>query len=78
MMKISKTVETTQRHPQLSSMKIVKRDGRLVDFDDQKIYDALVKAKTQVSGELSPLDHERILEIVERVPRNCRTFHKQC
>ena len=25
--------------PSLESMKIIKRDGRLVDFDDQKIYD---------------------------------------
>ncbi|NLM67454.1 MAG: anaerobic ribonucleoside-triphosphate reductase, partial [Enterococcus sp.] len=53
--------------PSLESMKIIKRDGRLVDFDDQKIYDALVKAKKQVSGELSPLDHEHILNIVEKV-----------
>ncbi|WP_122645380.1 anaerobic ribonucleoside-triphosphate reductase [Enterococcus mediterraneensis] len=67
MMKITKTAENPTIHPQLSTMKIVKRDGRLVDFDDQKIYDALVKAKKQISGELSPLDHERILEIVERV-----------
>lgn len=53
--------------PSLESMKIIKRDGRLVDFDDQKIYDALVKAKKQVSGELSPLDHEHILKIVEKI-----------
>lgn len=51
----------------LDSMKIIKRDGRLVDFDDQKIYDALVNAKRQISGELSPLDHKLILNIVEKV-----------
>ncbi|MHC5269785.1 anaerobic ribonucleoside-triphosphate reductase [Enterococcus sp. LJL98] len=51
----------------LARMKIIKRDGRLVDFDDQKIYDALVNAKRQISGELSPLDHELILKIVEKV-----------
>lgn len=51
----------------LDSMKIIKRDGRLVDFDDQKIYDALVNAKRQISGELSPLDHQLILTIVEKV-----------
>lgn len=51
----------------LDSMKIIKRDGRLVDFDDQKIYDALVNAKRQISGKLSPLDHQLILTIVEKV-----------
>ncbi|MCD1023785.1 anaerobic ribonucleoside-triphosphate reductase [Enterococcus sp. SMC-9] len=54
-------------HPQLQTIKIIKRDGRLMDFDDQKIYDALVKAKQQIHGELSPIDHERLLEIVERI-----------
>src|SRR5699024_6953478 len=33
----------------------------------QKIYDALVKAKKQISGELSPLDHEQILKMVEKI-----------
>lgn len=51
----------------LRTMKIVKRDGRLVDFDDQKIYNALIKAEQKISGTLDPLVHERIQEIVERV-----------
>lgn len=56
-------------HPRLREIKIIKRDGRRVDFDDQKIYDALIKAKRESVDyqPLSPLDHERILEIVERV-----------
>ena len=37
-----KSEQTISLHPSLASMKIIKRDGRLVDFDDQKIYDALV------------------------------------
>lgn len=61
------TKATSAVLPKLSQMKIVKRDGRLVDFDDQKIYEALVKAEKQIHGDLSPIDHERILEIVERV-----------
>ncbi|MFB5312373.1 anaerobic ribonucleoside-triphosphate reductase [Enterococcus gallinarum] len=61
------TEQSGGSHPQLTQLKIVKRDGRLVDFDDQKIYDALVKAQRKVKGELSPLDHERILEIVEGI-----------
>ena len=64
-----KRKDTQMYHAQkgLDSMKIIKRDGRLVDFDDQKIYDALVNAKRQISGELSPLDHQLILTIVEKV-----------
>ena len=64
-----KRKDTQIHHAQkgLDSMKIIKRDGRLVDFDDQKIYDALVNAKRQISGELSPLDHQLILTIVEKV-----------
>ena len=47
-----KRKDTQMHHAQkgLDSMKIIKRDGRLVDFDDQKIYDALVNAKRQMSG----------------------------
>ena len=64
-----KRKDTQMHHAQkgLDSMKIIKRDGRLVNFDDQKIYDALVNAKRQISGELSPLDHQLILTIVEKV-----------
>ena len=64
-----KRKDTQMYHAQkgLDSMKIIKRDGRLVDFDDQKIYDALVNAKRQISGELSPVDHQLILTIVEKV-----------
>ncbi|MDH6364580.1 anaerobic ribonucleoside-triphosphate reductase [Enterococcus sp. PF1-24] len=51
----------------ISNVKVVKRDGRLVDFDDQKIYDALIKAEENIHGEITPLVHERIQEIVYRV-----------
>jgi len=52
---------------QLSDMKVIKRDGRLVHFNAQKIYDALLKAKKHLEGKLSPLDHEHINRIVEQV-----------
>nr|WP_284246966.1 anaerobic ribonucleoside-triphosphate reductase [Tetragenococcus halophilus] len=52
---------------QLSDMKVVKRDGRLVNFNAQKIYDALLKAKKHLEGKVSPLDHEHINRIVEQV-----------
>ena len=69
MMEIKKEATAASALPRLSQMKIIKRDGRTVDFDDQKIYDALVKAKREsVNNQpLSPLDHERILDVVERV-----------
>ena len=47
----------------LSTIKVVKRDGRLVTFDDQKIYDALITSK-------SPIDCCRCQS------RNCRTFYQ--
>lgn len=54
-------------NPRLTQMKVMKRDGRLVDFDDQKIYEALLKAEQKIHGQVDPLTHERIQEIVERV-----------
>ena len=67
MMDLKSDQGASEVQPQLQTIKIIKRDGRLMDFDDQKIYDALVKAKQQIHGELSPIDHERLLEIVERI-----------
>lgn len=49
------------------NIKVVKRDGRHTAFDDQKIYDALIKAETKIKGSVDPLAHERIQSIVERV-----------
>jgi ribonucleoside-triphosphate reductase len=51
----------------LKTIKVIKRDDRLVDFDDQKIYDALIKAEEKIHGKLSPLSDARIQSIVERV-----------
>ncbi|WP_313508756.1 anaerobic ribonucleoside-triphosphate reductase [Enterococcus sp.] len=68
MMEIKRNPEQgLTRQPHLANLKIVKRDGRLVDFDDQKIYDALVKAQRNAQGELTPIDHENIMEIVESI-----------
>jgi ribonucleoside-triphosphate reductase len=53
--------------PSLKNIKVVKRDGRHTAFDDQKIYDALIKAETKIKGSVDPLAHERIQSIVERV-----------
>lgn len=61
-----KTEQSVSFSSELSDMKVIKRDGRLVSFNAQKIYNALVKAKKHVEGELSPLDHKRISQIVEQ------------
>lgn len=42
-----KTVVTQQ--PETSQMKVIKRDGRHVDFDEQKINEALIKAEKKNS-----------------------------
>ncbi|HCS30033.1 MAG TPA: anaerobic ribonucleoside-triphosphate reductase [Enterococcus sp.] len=54
-------------HNQLKKMKVVKRDGRFVVFDDQKIYDALLKATKQVNGPLQASDHQVIHQIVAQI-----------
>ncbi|MBV7389316.1 anaerobic ribonucleoside-triphosphate reductase [Enterococcus sp. ALS3] len=51
----------------LGEMKVIKRDGRQTIFDDQKIYDALIKAQAKIQGSLDPLSHVKIQSIVEKV-----------
>ena len=50
------------------TIKVIKRDGRLVRFDADKIYKALLKASNQVV-EMSPLVEAKLEEIAERVVR---------
>ncbi|WP_164683961.1 anaerobic ribonucleoside-triphosphate reductase [Streptococcus hyointestinalis] len=50
------------------TIKVIKRDGRLVRFDANKIYKALLKASNQVV-EMSPLVEAKLEEIAERVVR---------
>ncbi|EGP4825971.1 anaerobic ribonucleoside-triphosphate reductase [Enterococcus faecium] len=60
-----KTVVTQQ--PETSQMKVIKRDGRHVDFDEQKINEALIKAEKKIHGSLSPLTYEKIQMIADLV-----------
>ncbi|HBE2188869.1 anaerobic ribonucleoside-triphosphate reductase [Enterococcus faecalis] len=53
----------------LSTIKVVKRDGRLVTFDDQKIYDALIKAEQKIHDQVTPLTHQKVRSIVADVNR---------
>ena len=53
----------------LSTIKVVKRDGRLVTFDDQKIYDALIKAEQKIHDQVTPLTYQKVQSIVADVNR---------
>ncbi|MCU9762972.1 anaerobic ribonucleoside-triphosphate reductase [Enterococcus faecalis] len=53
----------------LSTIKVVKRDGRLVTFDDQKIYDALIKTEQKIHDQVTPLTHQKVQSIVADVNR---------
>ncbi|EGO6607313.1 anaerobic ribonucleoside-triphosphate reductase [Enterococcus faecalis] len=53
----------------LSTIKVVKRDGRLVTFDNQKIYDALIKAEQKIHDQVTPLTHQKVQSIVADVNR---------
>ncbi len=53
----------------LSTIKVVKRDGRLVTFDDQKIYNALIKAEQKIHDQVTPLTHQKVQSIVADVNR---------
>jgi ribonucleoside-triphosphate reductase len=55
--------------PALTAMKVVKRDGRRVAFDNTKVYDALVKAARGIHDEMTPLVYRAISDIVEAVDR---------
>ncbi len=67
MMEIKISDEQSFSTLHLANIKVIKRDGRLVEFDDKKIYDALAKAKEKIHGTLSPLDQRHLLDIVEKV-----------
>ncbi|EGP4715410.1 anaerobic ribonucleoside-triphosphate reductase [Enterococcus faecium] len=66
-----KTVVTQQ--PETHQMKVIKRDGRHVDFDEQKINEALIKAEKKIHGSLSPLTYEKIQMIADLVVQEIKS-----
>ncbi|MCZ4364559.1 anaerobic ribonucleoside-triphosphate reductase [Enterococcus lactis] len=66
-----KTVVTQQ--PEAHRMKVIKRDGRHVDFDEQKINEALIKAEKKIHGSLSPLTYEKIQMIADLVVQEIKS-----
>ncbi|RLV41293.1 anaerobic ribonucleoside-triphosphate reductase [Streptococcus iniae] len=65
-------------------IKVIKQDGRLVNFDTTKIYSALLKASVNVT-KMSPLVEAKleaisdrvIAEILERFPNNIKIYEIQ-
>ena len=66
-----KTVVTQQ--PEAHQMKVIKRDGRHVDFDEQKINEALINAEKKIHGSLSPLTYEKIQMIADLVVQEIKS-----
>ena len=54
-------------------MKVIKRDGKQVDYDSQKIYDAISGANNSVYSE-ERLTLETILKVTKQVDRQCKQF----
>jgi ribonucleoside-triphosphate reductase len=66
-MLVTDTMKLDKISTTIAGIKVLKRDGRLVDFNDQKIYDALVKAEMQINQELTPISAATLETIVEQV-----------
>ncbi|HEQ1096031.1 TPA: anaerobic ribonucleoside-triphosphate reductase [Streptococcus pyogenes] len=65
-------------------IKVIKRDGRLVNFDSIKIYSALLKASMKVTrmsplveAKLEAISDRIIAEIIERFPTNIKIYEIQ-
>ncbi|MDB7100780.1 anaerobic ribonucleoside-triphosphate reductase [Enterococcus mundtii] len=56
-----------EKQPETKKMTVIKRDGREVPFDEQKINAALIKAEKKIHGSLSPITYEKIQSIAELV-----------
>ncbi|HHR3331531.1 TPA: anaerobic ribonucleoside-triphosphate reductase [Streptococcus pyogenes] len=65
-------------------IKVIKRDGRLVNFDSTKIYSALLKASMKVTrmsplveAKLEAISDRIIAEVIERFPTNIKIYEIQ-
>lgn len=63
----SKEKTNPQSSTSIKTMQVIKRDGRLVEFNTQKIYNALISAKKHIQNELTSLDHKRVKLIVGQI-----------
>ena len=53
----------------LGGLTVAKRDGRRLAFDDERIFAALAKAFTEVHGDLVPVAHRTLQDLVLRISR---------
>ncbi|CAM3058333.1 anaerobic ribonucleoside-triphosphate reductase [Sporolactobacillus spathodeae] len=61
-------LETQKRStPNQLAIKVLKRDGRIIDFNIEKITTALQKAARHALGELDPLTHQLIQDMTDDV-----------
>jgi anaerobic ribonucleoside-triphosphate reductase len=66
---LDSAVDNTTTTPTLPTIKVVKRDGRRVPFDNSKVHEALVKAAREIQPEMTPLVHRAIVDVVADVDR---------
>ncbi|MGY3779037.1 anaerobic ribonucleoside-triphosphate reductase [Isobaculum melis] len=57
----------------VKTIKVIKRDGRSVDFDDQKIYEALLKASKNIHLELTDETTANLKEIMNKINEEIET-----
>ena len=50
-------------------MDVIKRDGRKVEFNEEKIKNAVVKAFNEVDGEITPEANEKAAEIASCIAK---------
>lgn len=58
-------------------MKIIKRDGRIVEFDHFKIVDAVLAAFKEVDGDVSDYAYEKAGNIADYILDYCEKFQKE-
>lgn len=76
--------ETIATQPAIKAIKVIKRDGRSVNFDADKIYNALVKASNNVTkmspvveAKLEAISDNIIAEIFDRFKDNVKIYEIQ-
>ena len=57
-------------------MKIIKRDGRKVPFDQNKIIDAVLAAFRQVDGDVSDYAYIKAGNIADYILEYCKEYKK--
>ncbi|WP_159560178.1 anaerobic ribonucleoside-triphosphate reductase [Streptococcus halichoeri] len=76
--------QETLKQVEQPEIKVIKRDGRHVDFDTRKIYSALLKASSKVTrmsplveAKLEAISERVVAEISERFPTNVKIYEIQ-